>query len=55
MLGGITAEGAMMMVVRRGLDETSWGRLRAQLNPLLPRVEKARQLMLALIEKGKKA
>ena len=55
MLGGITAEGAMMMVVRRGLDETSWSRLRAQLNPLLPRVEKARQLMLALIEKGKKA
>jgi MoxR-like ATPase len=55
MLGGITAEGAMMMVVRRGLDETSWSRLRAQLNPLLPRVEKARHLMLALIEKGKKA
>jgi hypothetical protein len=40
--GGITAEGAAIMVLRRGLDETTWGRIRHRLAKLLERVETAR-------------
>jgi MoxR-like ATPase len=50
--GGITAEGAMIMVLRRGMDETSWGRVRHHLQPMLPRVEKARLLHIGLLARG---
>jgi cobaltochelatase CobS len=45
--GGITAEGATIMVLRRGLDETTWGRIRHRLADFLPRVEAARAAMPA--------
>jgi len=43
MVGGITAEGATIMVLRRGMEDTSWGRIRPSIHPLIQKVEAARQ------------
>ncbi len=43
MVGGITAEGATLMVLRRGMDDTSWGRIRPSIHALIQKVEAARQ------------
>lgn len=43
MTGGITAEGASIMVLRRGLEETSWGRILPHIYALIERVEVVRQ------------
>jgi len=40
--GGITAEGATIMVLRRGLDEPSWGRIRPRIHADIVHVEAAR-------------
>lgn len=40
--GGITAEGATLMVLRRGLDDTAWGRIRPSIHHLIQKVEAAR-------------
>ena len=45
--GGITAEGAAIMVLRRGLDETSWGRIRPRIHTLIEKAEIVRQEVLA--------
>jgi MoxR-like ATPase len=52
MTGGITAEGAMIMVIRRGLDDTSWGRIRPRIHGLVEQVEVARKAMLARVDSG---
>jgi cobaltochelatase CobS len=46
MVGGITAEGATIMVLRRGMEDTSWGRIRPCIHPLIQKVEAARQQVL---------
>jgi hypothetical protein len=43
MVGGITAEGATLMVLRRGMEDTSWGRIRPSIHALIQKVEAARQ------------
>jgi len=43
MVGGITAEGATLMVLRRGMEDTSWGRIRPSIHALMQKVEAARQ------------
>lgn len=43
LIHGITAEGACLMVLRRGLDETSWARIRPRLGDILVEVEVRRQ------------
>lgn len=43
MVGGITAEGATLMVLRRGMEDASWGRIRPSIHPLIQKVEAARQ------------
>jgi hypothetical protein len=43
MVGGITAEGATIMVLRRGMEDTTWGRIRPSIHPLIQKVEAARQ------------
>ncbi len=45
--GGITAEGATIMVLRRGLDETSWGRIRPRIHAAIEHVEATRLAALA--------
>lgn len=42
LVGGITAEGATLMVLRRGLDDTAWGRIRPGIHHLIQKVEAAR-------------
>lgn len=46
MVGGITAEGATIMVLRRGMEDTSWGRIRPSIHALIQKVEAARQLVM---------
>ena len=46
MVGGLTAEGATIMVLRRGMEDTSWGRIRPSIHPLVQKVEAARQLVM---------
>ena len=45
--GGLTAEGATIMVLRRGMEDTSWGRIRPSIYPLVLKVEAARQLVMS--------
>ncbi|MFZ9967750.1 MAG: AAA family ATPase [Steroidobacteraceae bacterium] len=52
MTGGITAEGATIMVLRRGLDDTSWGRIRPRIHALVEQVEMARKAMLSRNKPG---
>lgn len=51
MVGGITAEGATIMVLRRGMEDTSWGRIRPSIHPLIQKVEAVRQQMAILAQK----
>ena len=51
MVGGITAEGATIMVLRRGMEDTSWGRIRPSIHPLIQKVEEVRQQMAILAQK----
>jgi len=46
MVGGITAEGATIMVLRRGMEDISWGRIRPSIHALIQKVEAARQLAM---------
>ncbi len=46
MVGGLTAEGATIMVLRRGMEDTSWGRIRPSIHLLVQKVEAARQLVM---------
>ena len=46
MVGGITAEGATIMVLRRGMEDASWGRIRPSIHALIQKVEAARQLVM---------
>ena len=46
LVGGITAEGATIMVLRRGMEDTSWGRIRPSIHPLVQKVEAARHLVV---------
>jgi DNA polymerase III delta prime subunit len=51
MVGGLTAEGATIMVLRRGMEDTSWGRIRPSIHPLVLKVEAARQQATILAQK----
>ena len=51
MVGGITAEGATLMVLRRGMEDTSWGRIRPSIHALIQKVETARQHMAGITQK----
>jgi MoxR-like ATPase len=51
MVGGITAEGATIMVLRRGMEDTSWGRIRPSIHALIQKVEAARQHMTSIPQK----
>ncbi len=51
MVGGITAEGATLMVLRRGMEDTSWGRIRPSIHALIQKVETARQHMAGIAQK----
>jgi len=46
MVGGITAEGATIMVLRRGMEDTSWGRIRPRIHTLIEKAETIRQEVL---------
>ena len=47
LVGGITAEGATIMVLRRGMEDTSWGRIRPRIHTLIEKTETVRQEVLA--------
>jgi hypothetical protein len=51
MVGGITAEGATIMVLRRGMEDTSWGRIRPSIHALIQKVEAARQHAVGITQK----
>jgi len=51
MVGGLTAEGATIMVLRRGMEDTSWGRIRPSIHLLIQKVEAARQQATILAQK----
>jgi hypothetical protein len=51
MVGGITAEGATLMVLRRGMEDSSWGRIRPSIHALILKVEAARQQSVSASQK----